>query len=77
MILNKNINNRDEFVVKFFGWSYSAAKDLEGRLAYITPPNHCGVIREQLATSEALIKEIKKHNPTIEISIFALAMAKK
>jgi hypothetical protein len=35
------------------------------------------VIREQLATSEALIKEIKKHNPTIEISIFALAMAKK
>lgn len=29
------------------------------------------------ATLEALIKEIKKHNPTIEISIFALAMAKK
>jgi len=47
------------------------------RLAYITPPNHFDVIREQLATSEALIKEIKKHNPTIEISIFALAMAKK
>ena len=48
-----------------------------GRLVYITPPNHGDVIREQLATSEALIKEIKKHNPTIEISIFALAMAKK
>ena len=29
------------------------------------------------ATLEALIKEIRKHNPNIEISIFALAMAKK
>jgi hypothetical protein len=48
-----------------------------GRLVYIRPPNHCDVLREQLATLEALIKEIKKHNPNIEISIFALAMAKK
>ncbi len=75
MILNKKINNRDEFVVKFFGWSSSAAKDLAGQIGLHYTPNHFGVIREQLATSEALIKEIKKHNPTIEISIFALAMA--